>query len=620
MVDAGRHPKIHILSYSEVEEVRGFVGNFKVKVKQKPRYVIPEKCNGCGDCVDVCPIEVPNSFDEGVTTRKAIYVPFAQAVPSVYTIDMDACIECYKCIEACGKLEAIDFSQKEEIIELDIGTIIVATGYDIYDPTPIKQYGYGRYLNVLTALELERLLDESGPTMGKLYRPSDKKVPKKLAFIQCVGSRDEKVYEYCSGFCCMYTIKNSLILREKYPDLDISIYYMDIRTPSKGYEEFYRRAREEGIKFIQGKPSEIAQDPNNHNLFIYSEDLAKGKAIRDEVDIVILSTAAEPRPDSRTLGSKLGVTSGPSGFYMESHPKLKPIDTPTEGVFIAGSSQGPKDIPYSVAQGSAASSRAGRILSSPEWEIEPLIAFVDADKCRNVRKKCGICETRCPYGAIIAPEGKPAYVIGAKCHGCGTCVADCPEGAITQMHYTDVQIVAQIHAILREKPEEKILVFTCHWCSFGAADTAGNSHLKYPPDNRIIKVMCSGRLDRKFIYESFRMGAGMVLASGCHPQDCHYITGQHHAERRLKAVPKILERAGISPKRFRVEWMSAAEGQTFSKVMKELSETLKSIGIERIKEENEKSKPELEKRIKTFREDPDVAKIIVADEKVDIEA
>lgn len=617
MVDAGRHPKIRIFSYSKVEEVSGFVGNFKVKIKKKPQYVIADKCTGCGLCVDVCPIEVPNEFEEGTTTRKAIYVPFAQAVPLVYTIDMDACIECYKCVKACGKLEAIDFSQKEEITELDVGIIIVATGYDIYDPTPIQQYGYGRYPNVLTALELERLLDESGPTTGKLYRPSDMKIPGKVAFIQCVGSRDD-IHEYCSGFCCMYTIKNSLILREKYPDLDISIYYMDIRTPSKGYEEFYRRAREEGIKFIQGKPSEIAQDPNNHNLFIYSEDLAKGKAIRDEADIVILSTAAEPRPDSRTLGSKLGVTSGTSGFYMESHPKLKPIDTPTEGVFLAGSAQGPKDIPYSVAQGSAASSRASRILSSPEWEIEPLIAFVDADKCRNVRKKCAICETRCPYGAIIAPEGKPAYVIGAKCHGCGTCVADCPEGAITQMHYTDAQIVAQIHAILRKKPEEKILVFTCHWCSFGAADTAGTSRFKYPPDNRIIKVMCSGRLDRKFIYEAFRMGAGMVLASGCHRQDCHYITGQQHAERRLKAVPKILERVGISPERFRVEWMSAAEGQTFSKVMKELSETLKSIGIKKIQEENKKAKPELEKRVKAFREDTDVSKIIKADERSDI--
>jgi len=608
MVDAARHPNIELLTYAEVQSVDGFIGNFKVRILKKPRYVIPERCNGCGLCAEVCPIEVPNEFEEGIAPRKAIYVPMQQAVPLVYTIDIDHCIKCYKCVDACGKLRAIDFSQEPEEIELDVGAIIVATGFDVFDPTPIEEYGYGRYDNVLTALELERLHNESGPTVGKLIRPSDGRVPKSVAFVQCVGSRDSRFMQYCSGFCCMYTIKNALVLKGKYPDMDITIFYMDIRTPAKGYEEFYQRARDEGIRFVQGRPAQITEDPETKNLFIEAEDMALGQVVEKEVEMVILSTAAVPRQESVDLGQVLTIPNDPSGFYMEYHPKLKPIDTPTEGIFLAGAAQGPKDVPASVSQGSGAASRAARILSVDEWEIEPIVAYVWAERCISAQgKKCGVCATKCPYNAIVVEQGKAAQVIPAKCHGCGCCVAECPHNAITQMHFTDAQILAQIHALLAEKPEEKILALMCHWCSYGGADTAGVSHFEYPPSSRGIRVMCSARMDRDFVFEAFRLGAGMVLVSGCHPQDCHYITGQHHAAKRFERLAKTLARMGISPERFRVEWISAAEGAKYARVIKEMDETLRALGVERIKAENEKARPELEKRLKRWREAPGVA-------------
>ena len=610
MVDAARHPKIELITYAEVEQVDGYIGNFRVKVKKKPRYVIPERCNGCGLCAEVCPIEVPNEFEEGIAPRKAIYIPQQQAVPLVYTIDIDNCIKCYKCVDACGKLRAIDFSQEPEEIELEVGTIIVATGFDVFDPSPIEEYGYGRYDNVITAIELERLHNESGPTVGKLIRASDRQVPKSVAFVQCVGSRDSRFYEYCSGFCCMYTIKNALILKDKYPDMDVSIFYMDIRTPAKGYEEFYKRARQAGIEFIRGRPAQITEDPYTKNLFIEAEDMALGQVVEKEVEMVILSTAAEPRKEANELGQALTIPNDPSGFYMEYHPKLKPIDTPSEGIFLAGAAQGPKDIPASVAQGSAAASRAGRIMAADTWEIEPIVAYVWPDRCINATKKCAVCVDKCPYHAIIAEPGKVSQVIPALCHGCGACVAECPHNAITQMHFTDAQILAQMHALLAEKPEEKILALMCHWCSYGGADTAGVSHFEYPASSRGIRVMCSARMDRDFIFEAFRLGAGMVLASGCHPQDCHYITGQQHAAKRFARIPRALERMGISPERFRVEWISAAEGAKYAQVIKEMDETLRSLGVERIKEENERARPQLEKRLRRWLEVPGVAEVL----------
>jgi len=604
MVDVYRHPNIELISHAEVKEVSGFVGNFKVKVEKKPRYVLDDKCTGCGECATGgpetpgCPIEVPNEFDMQLGPRKAIYVPFGQAVPLVYTIDRDHCIECYKCVDACGERAAIDFEMKPEEMELNVGTIIVATGYEIYVPSEKNLFGYGEYENVITALELERLINAAGPTGGEVVRMSDGERPKRVAFIQCVGSRDINLHEYCSGFCCMYALKNSVLLKQHHPDTEIFIFFMDIRAPFKGFEEFYRRARELGVTFIRGQPVEIREDPETKNLLLRAEDIDIGAPVEVEADLVVLSTAAEPGPDAENLARTLNITRGPDGFFLESHPKLKPIDTATEGIFLAGSAQAPKDIPYSVSQGTGAAARAGRILSKDVWEIEPIVAHVDPEKCRNPKAKCGICVTKCPFGAIQAPPSEPARVNEAMCHGCGTCVADCPHDAITQRHFTDEQIMEQVRTALAHRPEEKILGFLCNWCSYAGADLAGTSRFEYPPNIRIIRVMCSGRVDKDFVSEAFRLGAGMVIVTGCHPQDCHYISGNYRMKERMDIHARILTKLGISPERFQIHYFSAAEGGLFSQEMKRLTQTLRDLGVARMKEENEKARPTLEKMLK----------------------
>ncbi|MGC8939587.1 MAG: 4Fe-4S binding protein, partial [Candidatus Bathyarchaeia archaeon] len=433
MVDVGRHPNIEIIAFADLLSVSGYIGNFRVKIRKNPRYVIAENCTGCGECKDACPIEYPNEWDMNLGVRKAISVPFDQAVPLVYTINKDYCIECYKCVDACGARQAINFEQQPEEVELEVGAIIVATGYDVYLPYDMPLYGYGKYTNVMTSLEFERLILAAGPTGGKVVRASDGKKPHSVAFIQCVGSRDVNKYPYCSNFCCMYTLKHVVQLKEKYKEnVEVYVFYMDMRTNFKGFEEFYQRARELGVNFIRGRVSRILEIPETKNLLIHAEDMTLGQPIEIETEMVVLATAAIPKKGSDEIARILNLTRGADGFFMESHPKLKPLDAPTDGIFLAGACQAPKDIPYSVSQGSGAAARAATVLSKPKWKIEPIVAVVDAAKCRNVTTKCGICAERCPYGAIRAEEKKPAQVITAMCHGCGTCVAECPADAITQ--------------------------------------------------------------------------------------------------------------------------------------------------------------------------------------------
>jgi len=607
MVDAARQSKIDLRAYTEVERVEGFVGNFKVTLREKAKYVIADRCNGCGDCSSVCPIEVPNYFELNIAPRKAIYVPMSQSVPLIYSIDMNACIKCFKCVEACGPLEAIDFSQEDKLVTEDIGAIVVATGFSHFDPSVMEEYGYGKFPNVITSMEMERLNNSAGPTAGNLIRPSDNKNPQKLAFINCVGSRDKRFNEGCSNFCCMYSIKNAVLLKQMNPEVDITIYYIDIRTPSKGYEEFYDRARKMGIHFTQGRPSLITEDPETHNLYVHSEDIALGEVIEHEYDMIMLNTAAIPQPDQNKMSSVLNVAQSPGGWYMEYHPKLRPMDSPTDGIFFAGACQGPKDIPASVAQGSAAASRASRILHSKEWEIEPTVAVVWPDRCVSADgKSCGLCAKVCPYGAVDYVKGKAAEIITAKCHGCGACVAECPHDAITQLHFTDAQILAQMRALLAEEPHKKILAFRCHWCSYGGADLAGTSHFEYTANERGMRVMCSARMDSDFIYEAYRLGAGAVLYSGCHPQDCHYITGQLIGAKRAKRLSTIFERMQMTPGRFRIAWISAAEGDKYARVLNEMQTVLDNIPEKQLLEEIERLKPEVTKRLRRFPNVPGV--------------
>ena len=596
MVDVSRHPNIEIFSFTDIVSVKGFVGNFNVKLRKNPRYVIEENCTGCGECRDICPIEFPNDWDMNMGVRKAISVPFDQAVPLIYSINKDYCIECFKCVDACGDRQAIDFSLEPKEVEVEVGTIIIATGYDIYLPEEGNVYGYGKYNNVLTSLEFERLILAAGPTNGQVIRASDGKQPKVVALVQCVGSRDVEKYPYCSGFCCMYTLKHAVQLKEHYgQDVEVYVFYIDMRTNFKGYEEFYARAREMGVNFIRGRVSRILETPKK-NLIIRAEDTLLGEPIELEAEMVVLATAAKACRDAGEVSRVLNVTRGMDGFFLESHPKLKPLDTAVDGIFLAGACQGPKDIPYSVAQGSGAAARAATVLSKSTVKIEPIVSVVDPEKCRNTKVKCGICATKCPYSAIQVEPNKSAEVVAAKCHGCGICVAECPVDAITQMHFTDAQILAQIDAALEENPENKILGICCNWCSYAGADLAGTSRFEYPTNIRIIKVMCSGRVDRDFILEAFRKGAGMVLVGACHlPYDCHYIDGNWKMKARMETLANMLQKLGITPDRFRVEYISAAEGVKFAQVVKDMTERLNEIGVEKIRAENEKLKPYIDR-------------------------
>ena len=450
MVDCAKHENIELISYAEVTEVDGFIGNFTVKVEKKPRYVDEALCTGCGSCQEACPIEIPNYYDEGVGMVKAAFIPFPQAVPLCATIDKDYCIECNLCVQACGP-NAIDHNQQPETIELEVGTIVAAIGYDPFDPSGIYQYGYGRFSNVITAMEIERMINASGPTGGHVIKPSDGIEPKRVAFIHCVGSRDEQIGKpYCSRVCCMYSMKNAQLCIDHEPDTEVTCYYMDIRSFGKGYEEFYKTSQEKyGIEFIRGRPAQIFEN-DDLTLTIRAEDTLLGKVTEYTYDLVVLSVGLEHSAGSDELRQTLGLSRSADGFYMEAHPKLRPVDTLTDGVYIAGVAQGPKDIPDSVAQGSAAASRAAIPMAKGEVEIEPIIASNDDAVCGA----CQVCVELCPFAAITIATGvggkEFAQINSALCKGCGTCVGACPSGAMNQQHFKTEQIMAQISAALED--------------------------------------------------------------------------------------------------------------------------------------------------------------------------
>jgi len=450
MVDAARHPNIELLTYSEVMKLEGYIGNFKVKIKKKPRYVDEDKCVGCGLCAVACRLKdrIPNEFEVNKGKRSAIYVPFPQAVPLKYTIDPEKCItlktgKCGDhalCVEACER-NAIDFNQKEEMIELEVGTIVVATGFDLFNPLEKPEYGYGKYPNVITGLEFERLVSASGPTSGHIE--INGKEPRKVVFIQCVGSRDKKGHEYCSRVCCMYTAKQAHMVKEKLPGADLVIYYTDVRAFGKGFEEFYNRVQGEGIVYRRrelGDPIEVTKKDDKVIV------TAKGHSDID-ADLVVLATGIIPREDSKELSRILNINQSADGFFLEAHPKLRPLDTFTDGIFLAGCCQSPKDIPDTVAQASGAAVRASEPLAQGKVEVEAISAAVDEDVCGG----CRMCEDLCAYSALEFDKEKKVMTINdVMCKGCGSCASACPTGAITMRHFNVQQILAQIDGITGE--------------------------------------------------------------------------------------------------------------------------------------------------------------------------
>jgi len=584
MSDVGHHPNVELLTNSEVSEVKGYIGNFHVKVLKKARYVTKD-CTACGECVKVCPIVTANEFDVGLATRHGIYTPFAQAVPSTYIIDMNLCLNkdgvvvCDKCIKACER-QAIKFEMKPEIQEMEVGTIVVATGADVFDPSVIPDYGYGKFPNVITSLEFERLINAGGPSGGHLIRPSDKQIPKRVAFIQCVGSRSEKTGKpYCSNVCCMNTIKDSLLIKEHWPDTEIYVFYVDIRAYGKGFEDLYRRARKEGVVFIRGLPAEIREDKRTHNLWLIGENTLKSELYRTNADMVILSIGLEARKDSETIQRLLSLSRNQDGFFLEAHPKLRPVDAATGGIFFAGCAESPKDIKDSVTQASAAAARAGILMAKGKVTVEAITPIPYPEKC----KACGLCVKVCPYNALtLDKEKKRVAVIEAACGGCGTCAAECTFGALTQSHFTDEQIIAQIDAMTEYDANKKTVAFCCNWCSYAGADFAGVSRMQYPAHARIIRTMCSGRVSIKFIERSFARGAAAVLVSGCHIGDCHYINANYQTQKRVERMWKKMEQNGLNKERLQLLWASAAEGEKFATKIREMQFIVENVKPEEI--------------------------------------
>lgn len=463
MVEAAAHENITIHTYSEVEKVSGFVGNFTVDIRKKARYVDLNKCTGCGVCQEKCPSKKTlNEFNRGLNTRTAIYTPFAQAIPNVPVIDTASCIKmktgkCGICEKFC-QAGAIDYTQTDEIVTEQYGAIVVATGFDTIKLDRYGEYAYKESKDVITSLELERIMNAAGPTKGHLERLSDGKAPKEIVFIQCVGSRcaDSRGKPYCSKICCMYTAKHAMLIRDKYPDTNVTVFYIDVRTPGKNFDEFYRRAVEDyGVNYIKGQVGKVAPQ-NDGSLLVQGVDLLENKQILKKADMVVLATAIEPNPDVRKIATMLTASIDTNSFLTEAHPKLRPVESPTAGVFLSGVCQGPKDIPETVAQAGAAAVKVIGLLAKDKLKTNPCTAKPDELRCNG----CSQCANVCPYGAIsyenrqvndhgIREERRVAVVNSALCQGCGACTVTCPSGAMDLQGFSNRQIIAEVDAICR---------------------------------------------------------------------------------------------------------------------------------------------------------------------------
>jgi heterodisulfide reductase subunit A len=584
MADVGKHPRIRLHTLSEVVDVQGYVGNFDVKILKRARYISENECSSCGECAKACPVVRPNEFDLGLSSRKAVHSPFPQAVPSAYVVNGYEClggnpVVCGKCIEACTKA-CIDFNMSDEEVVERVGSIIVATGVETYDPTEMDEYGYTRFENVLTSMEFERLINAGGPTKGEILRPKDRKHPQSIGFIQCVGSRSvRKGHAYCSNVCCMNTIKSTLIAKEHDPHVEIKVFYIDIRAFGKGFEDLYRRSRSLGVHYLRGLPGSVEELPDG-SLRVAVENGARGFIEHHDLDMLVLAVGVKPAKSTQRLREILGLQLTPDGFFLEAHPKLQPVDAATRGIFYAGCAEGPKDIKDSVTQASAAAMRAVRLMHEGRILTEPITSEVLEEHC----KACGKCAEVCPYNAITVDVKKkaPASVNTAACMGCGACAAECRFGAISMNHFTDRQILDQIDALLAGDPREKVPAFACNWCSYAGADFAGVSRMQYPPSVRLIRTMCSARVSEEVLWHAFGKGAPIVLVTGCHIGDCHYINANHWTEKRVQKVRGRMEKLGLRPERLQLEWISAAEGARFASAMKQVEGLRRTVTPEEV--------------------------------------
>ncbi len=543
MAEVGRNTNVNLLTYAKVQEVSGRAGNYAVKVFMKPRGVDVEKCRNCGVCAKVCPVTVADEFNEGLSQRKAVYIESPQAVPSAYAIDFDACILCGKCEELCPA-KAITLVDKGKIVDLNVGSMILATGYELYDARNLEIYGYGRYKNVITMMDLERLTSATGPTSGhiKMFDGSD---VRKMAIVLCAGSRDKNHVPYCSRICCMYSLKQAFTLK-KMLGIDVTMYYIDIRATGKGYEDLYWRDEEVGVQFVRGKVSEVYKN-NNGKLVVLAEDTLSSEIIEDEYDMVALATAMIPPTDLNQLADKMKVPIGEDGFVTEKHPKLDPVDSLVTGIFVGGCALSPKDVRDTVSDALAAAAKASLFLKSDYVTTNPEKAFVIADLCNG----CGDCAPICPVYAIAMQEGK-GKINPFQCIGCGACIPVCPKEAIDFRNSTAKQIFATLRGVLAEKEAGEVIVvaFVDKNVGYTGMDFLGLDRTNYPENIRIVSLPSTAILSLKHLLYAFAFGAdGVLVIEGSQDID------EKFTKKRMMNMGQQLAKYGIESMRVRYSYV-----------------------------------------------------------------
>lgn len=557
--EAINHENIDIMVYSEVDEVGGRPGEYKIKINRKAKYVDPTKCTGCGVCSEKCPTKVPNEFEFGMGKRKAIYIPFAQAVPLKYVIDADHCMflkkgKCGVCAKKCPT-KAINYEDKDEEIEVTVGSIVVATGYEQFDLSN-TEFNI-EHPNVITGLELERMLSPAGPTAGEIIRLSDDKKPDSVTFIQCAGSRDERHNAYCSKICCLYASKNSQLIKNEYPDMEINICYIDFRTGGKNCEEYYRRLRGYGINMIRGRPSEILPEKDDKLVFdVY--DTITDKLLQIKTDLVILSCAMVPSKGTRKMAELLHIPYDFTSFLSSLHMKIAPVDTSNRGIYIVGTAEGPKPIQECIVDAGAAASRVATFLKDDELTLDLITANLNSNICMQ----CGRCAEECPFDAI-KKDDELYQVLPISCHSCGKCAAICPTNACDLEYSNDEQILAAVDGILAVD-NDSVIAYSCNQCGYNAADLAGTAKMDYPSSVKIVKIPCSARLSFAQMLYPFTKGAKGVMVAACLEDQCHYIDGNLGAKERAIMAKKLLDLIGIGGKKLQFFNISSADSIKFA--------------------------------------------------------
>ncbi|MBU4487294.1 MAG: hydrogenase iron-sulfur subunit [Candidatus Delongbacteria bacterium] len=577
MSDVQDHPNIKLYTNSEIDNIQGHRLHFKATIRKKPRYITDtinmDQCLSCEKCVQACPVTTRNYWEQGVIDRKAVYIPAALAIPFRYIVDPETCLNfkgetCTKCIDICPQ-KVIDLTQKEEIVDEVFDTIVVATGYDIYNAAEKTVFGYGRYQNVVSGLEMERIVDH----ISEEVPPRD--VGHRVAFIQCVGSRDEQIgREYCSRVCCMYSVKLASLLKQAKPDTDIYIFYTDLRAFGKGFEEYYKKAQKMGVKFVRGKPSHFTENTATKQVTVTVEDTLTRQIIESDFDLVVLANGMELSKSTDKIANYLKLAKSEDGFLKEAHPKYKPVDTLIEGVFIAGAAQGPKDIPDTVTQASAAAARVIVTLAQKEFKIDPILAFVHQDICDG----CKSCISKCPKNAITMNSVGKAEVVEALCLGCGSCLESCPVEALDLHAYTNEQVYAQIDVIFRNRKEneKRILVFADNNCTYRVADALGVRKMKYTADVRIIRMPTSGRVTSKLMLYAFKKGADAIMVGDCEKENLRVEWTSVTAKNNIKITEEKLKGSGVKGQRIYFEEFNAGALAKFVNNVTAIAESLKT--------------------------------------------